>query len=282
MLPLVVGCEGPCPSGSTGAAACAQDTAVAAPDAVPDTWPAAPATWGPAEVPAGIEAALGSGIAEPWGTVLAWLGLFDHADASCPNGDAWNLPIDYAGCETSDGWHFAGTAELLRFDGTGVTGFQLSNDCEVIEPDGTRYFGDGQLSMEAPTGSGRFWVNGSGTFAWPSAGGLLGSGHSMMLHMEGGLRAEGGTLAVDGISAVAGAAVSFEGVAVDTESCAGGTGTIGLRDPSGGWHALVLDAACDGCGTVSYDGTETGRACVDLAPMWAASLAALRPPADTW
>ena len=51
-------------------------------------------------------------------------------------------------------------------------------------------------------------------------------------------------------------------------SCEGATGTMKLQDPSGEWHAVVLD--CGECGNLWYANEPVLRElCVDLLPIHA-------------
>lgn len=252
------------------------DTGVTTPGAA--RWPAPEATLDPAEVPGRIESALALGVTEPWGLANTWFDLFEHADRTCPGGDEWNLPVNYGGCDTEEGWHFAGTGTFSKSEGR-QTGFETTQDCEIVAPDGTRFYGTGSWGVSAPTESGNYSIKASGGYQWPAGEGLLVDGYDVFLSQWGELDADGGTVNLEGVLTQQGESLYFEGISAD-DTCPGGAGTIGLRDPSGGWFTLTF--GCDGCGDLSYDGAPVGTGCVALADTWAASIEAVRPTDLPW
>ncbi|MCP4807603.1 MAG: hypothetical protein GY913_10245 [Proteobacteria bacterium] len=254
------------------------------PDLTPvdDTpWTAEPPspTWSAAQVEAVLQAAIDGGVPEPIAIRDAYLGLFDdHADGVCPSGTDYSLPGDYQACTTEDGAVFYGHAEYEPVDNTHERGFYLLGDCYIIDPDGDRFEGAGELQVTIFE-EGDWTIVESmvmGTWGYPAAGGFLEQDNASAMFIIASTEASGSDLYLDGTMGNADAALSFE-LLVDTRPCDHQlTGTVSVREPSGYWHTITFVQDCDGCGDVVFaDDQELGQICVDPTPLVEGPMAAL-------
>ncbi len=217
---------------------------------------------------------------EPHALRDAWLATMAEGDEVCP-GHPTNLgppSVDEQGCTASTGWHYAGIATYSEggwSDGDeGQTWFGLfQGDFAITAPDGSAFVGGGTFAYDGLRQDGESGFQGSveGTFAWPGGAGWLASEASVALALSG----DDTTLVLDGGIDV-GTTLAFD--ELTWGSCPEQpTGTLSIRDPSGWWYALALEA-CGGCGSLSFGGVDAGEGCVDLAAPGADTLTRLVVP----
>lgn len=104
-----------------------------------------------------------------------------------------------------------------------------------------------------------------GHFVDPAFDGLLGAGVSGMMNATGTFaRLDGYEGTLDGSLAGGGAMVDLDGISF-TRKCTGPSGTLSVRDPSGGWWRVELPDDCGGCGPLSWNGEVVGESCAGQA-----------------
>lgn len=104
-----------------------------------------------------------------------------------------------------------------------------------------------------------------GHFVDPAFDGLIGAGVSGMMTATGSfVRHDGYEGILDGSTAGGGAMVDLEDITF-TRKCTGPSGTLSVRDPSGGWWRVDLPDDCGGCGPLSWNDEVVGESCAGLA-----------------
>lgn len=223
------------------------------------------------EVAERVDGAIAAGIPRAEEVWLAYLELlYDHAQLDCPGG--WNDELqDYdstmAGCETDEGWTFAGvTFREREVDGEGTREWMLG-DGFVLSPDGDRGVLGGEIEWWR-SHDGEWWSTVDGTWGWEWEAGWLEHTPSIAISISGEWEGREVTATLDGGLTLDGASVYFTAVAFDTNECAAApvSGAVSVRDDDGDWYTMTLAGDCSGCG----DG-ELGEVCLD----WSATVASL-------
>ncbi|MDG1483505.1 MAG: hypothetical protein P8R54_28195 [Myxococcota bacterium] len=218
----------------------------------------------PEEVGAVLSEQLGA-LPDPAQPVAVYLELMASGDGACP-GDLYQILDTWLyGCDATTGYHYAGISQFFE-EQTSVTGIMM--DIQGVKGD--------------------FWIN------TPAGDSFEIGGHAFIGEMEGGWggRLEGSLdwsagepwlvsgfsgiyevvfmadrfLQIDGAMDMEGVYIGLEALLLDASCGWGPTGTLRLRDLSGGWYALPL-TDCSPCGMLSFEGSEQGEVCLDLEPL---------------
>lgn len=236
-----------------------------------EAYPAPPASRDATETTLALQGALSGPLAEPFVLVGAYLETLGHGSPDCPLLDGVSMLVDHSGCDTPEGWNFAGFSGFEERRSGGYR-LDLSTDLEIRRPDGTRFAASGRLSVRI-AGSGQILFAARGDYVDEARADLLGQGWRPYFLLE---VASDGTGTLDGPLHLHGEDLAFESVSFGP-SCPAGAGRLGLRDPAGGWWWTTLD--CSGCGTLIYeDDTDSSEICLDLSLPLAETLLALEPP----
>lgn len=203
--------------------------------------------------------------------------IMTYGDEDCP-GDPLNLSTIPEGCDTDEGFHYAGigwyyAADWIRFeDGTQIDlTFSHGGDFEILYPGGQRFAGGGGMSYESQRSDDEleiitdFEVHGSWIDSTRSD--WLGAGFSGVYEATVSNYGAGeyGFTATGGIG-VGEYDMLLDGVTWDTtDACAGKlSGAVELRDADGYWTRWDVGDDCDDCGEVVFHGdTELGELCLD-------------------
>lgn len=234
--------------------------------------PGAPAlepVWSADEAMAQARAALDQGLPDPYRLRDLYFDLVEAGqDADCPGPDLLNTP-NLQGCTSDTGYFYAGLATYQ--EGTNASAdesWMFSGDFEIITPEGWSYLVGGHAAhtLDASDSDHVFYqVDVSGSFRWDGDPGWLAEGLSAVFSVEGTRSPAGDDLTLDGGTAFAGVSLYWSEVHVVDDACEGHpSGSLDVRDPSGGWYTLTWGGTCDGCGAVSFAGEPAGEACLDL------------------
>lgn len=232
-------------------------------------------TWTAEEAMAAAQAAVDQGLPDPYRLRDLYFDLVETGqDADCPGPDLLNTP-NLQGCTSDSGYFYAGLATYQ--EGTNPSAdvaWMFSGDFEIITPEGWSYLVGGHAGHtldESGPDSVFYQVDVSGSFRWDGDPGWLAEGLSAVFHVDGTRTPGGDDLTLDGGLAFAGVSLYWSDVHLVEGACEGHpTGSLDVRDPSGGWYTLTWGDACDGCGAVSFAGESAGEACLDLRPAVAA------------
>ena len=205
-------------------------------DPIPEMPPIEP-VWNSQQAIQELNALLDYGFPNPIEVIDIYQELYDNgATIDCP-GSNYNFDgplVDNAGCETENGYFFAGTAELRREDHQ----WNFHCDCRILSPQGELIQGAGNMSYQKEGNEIRMDIRGSwltqnieNSEAW------LNSLPSLNFKMEfkdqnalmGGYTIHGNSLFFD----------HFE-----LRDCKDRNQQISWRDPSGGWWSLRFLNSC--------------------------------------
>jgi hypothetical protein len=206
--------------------------------------------------------------------------MMSHRSGNCPrlerdDREDWSTwfggqdPVNHPeveSCTTPDGWEFyglsiTGRACVTREDGPFTVEFGLLASYLVTSPEGLVSQGGGSnvqtCTWEGESGTCTSQI--TGEFRFGAESGWVGEGIDASLVTEGAWNGDDWTLTVDGGAGFEAGDVFFEALALTP---AGASGKVSLRDPTGFWHEVALDA--DGCGDVTWRGAPSGRICPDF------------------
>jgi len=237
--------------------------------------PAAEAQWGPAEIEAAIETALGDGFPDVWTLHDIYMEMLSHGDETCPGHETYIDDTWLYGCTADSGYWFAGVSEYwLRsqtLETAEIESWVIAGDFEFRDPQGHSLAVGGGITAkywrELDSPSTGYFTQIQGTWIREGGGGWLeegvsGSIETTMTHSE-----------TDDEIWLSGA-VGFSGIQLYTSqlqtarSCDWGlTGALSVRDPSGAWHEIVFGHECGRCGMASFQGEPIGEVCPDLSGM---------------
>lgn len=208
-------------------------------------------------------------IAENYARVMA-LG-----DATCP-GDSLNLYFPEQGCETPEGYYFAG----IGWYDVGASGeseegdlvelsFAHGGDFEILFPDGRRFAGGGDIEYDSVWGDDTIESSFTVLGSWvdESQANWLGRGFSGAY--EGYVRTgrDRWAISITGGLGVGGTRVYLDHATWDSEdACEGAlSGAIHVRDARGYWTVWDLGDDCDTCGRVLFhEDNDLGELCLDM------------------
>lgn len=242
------------------------DTAAPADTAVDAGLEPPPPSLDAAGVEAELALLLADALPESASLLAHWRDLFWGTTQGCPaiTGN-FSIAAPFDGCLASDGRTWAGYAVYAEGDDAPVD-VDLAADASVTGLDGTTFLGAGQATLTIAEDGAFDWMV-VGTWGGATSEDWTEPRPSVSLWAEG--TPDAATI-VGGLS-LDQHAFYLEDVTWDAAECAGGQGGVRVRDPGGWWYHLALE--CDGCGALTYEGTELGEACTDLGTRIAATVA---------
>lgn len=205
----------------------------------------------------------------------AFVEIMAQGDEDCP-GNGNELTTIPAGCDTDDGYHFAGIGwyyanESVTFeDGSTLDlSFSHGGDFEIIRPNGLRFAGGGGMAyITTPEESGlstSFDIHGS----WVDEQRLdwLVTGFSGVFEatVTRGDNGDWSYTATGGMG-MGDDHISLTNATWDsTDACEGRmSGSISVRDERGYWTEWQVGDDCDDCGEVVFhEDTDLGEYCMD-------------------
>jgi hypothetical protein len=189
--------------------------------------------------------------------------MFAGRDSTCPGSD-YNIEVPMSGCISSTGWRYTGPASYRVLDFEDETTIILNADSHITTASDETMIAVGTYvhSNRTVDGASVQAVEMRGMLGYPPA-----DTSWLQETMSADLNAvwadeDGGTrLDVTGGWSHGENAITFH---IDTPpSCELLTGSVGMRDPSGFWHAIALD--CSNCGTWTYgDQEQPTELCIDV------------------
>ncbi|MFN7142291.1 MAG: hypothetical protein ACK4YP_00820 [Myxococcota bacterium] len=248
--------------------------------------PLPPAVLSPEEAVAAVITGTQHGLPDPVELFTTYLGLLALGDEGCPGPGEQLIDtvVPLTGCTSASGVTYAGVSIVEREEhalpGQSGKSVLLGGDFGIVDLDGHTFAQGGHVRWAARSryGAATFETEAFGTFAYGGGSPWLAAGVSAVLTM--GLEAprDGApVLTLSGGLGTEGVDLWFEDLRFDPEACAAGPagGAVEVRDPSGAWWTLDFGDRCDGCGALTYPGTDAGDACVDLLPLAEATTAML-------
>lgn len=205
--------------------------------------------------------------------VLAYDTLMGHREFGCPLAEVATLAHwvtwanDSSGvCTTDAGWTWFGLADghaYCELDDTGTSlvdiGALVSFD--VYGPAGEHDFAGGTFGQScvwtAEAGECEGWLTGSFLFSMESD--WLAEGIEASVFILDTWEGDAHTILLDGGAGYGEGDIAFQSL---TLSDAGSEGGLSVRDPTGYWHELDVDA--DGCGNLTWRGLDEGTLCLDF------------------
>lgn len=294
-LLLLVACGPPTIDGPSGAAG--DDASPSEYSWTPETEDSAP--YDEAALTRAMQAAIELALSLDASPVLdGYFEMIERADDDCPQWYEQDGNVfwqDY--CTADDGTLFDGYGfyypyEQADLDGSGTLfdGHYLYGVATITGADGTRFHTGGGLTMldgynqeyngfisQSQLQGGFEWTQAESGDSW-MADGLVPDLYlysvdypdydARGVYVDGGI----GGLSGDASAAIFSQALLFD-EALGSVCTLEPTGSAQVRDSDGGWWLVVFDTPeagdmddelCDGCGTVSYEGTELGSVCVDF------------------
>jgi len=193
--------------------------------------------------------------------------LLAQGDDICPGSELHLTDEVLHGCEAASGYSYAGVSHWFEdpIDGpiegvaTGVAG-----DFWITTPSG-HLFEAGGHSVEV-SGDGLRVDELAGSWLWEDGPDWLAEGYSGSLTIE---HVGEVMLRVNGAATLLGISWSAHDLVLAERCDHGPTGSLGLRDPGGGWYELTFED-CAPCTQVRFGDTDLGETCVDFAPFVAA------------
>lgn len=240
--------------------------------------------WAPEEVATAFAAAVATGVPSPKTVRDVYFDLLARgADATCPGSDQLD-GANPLGCTSEQGYFFAGFSSWLQQDTGNGDEWMLSGDFVIRDPDDLAFeVGGHALHRLQADSSHTIWRSEySGWWRREGAGGWLGEGTSSLFRTDGTIDPGGETLLVSGGLTWSGLSVYFDQAKRAPSSCGPAyTGSVQLRDATGGWWKVALDGTCEPCGALDFAGGGAGSGgttCLDLDGFFDALTADLATP----
>lgn len=216
-----------------------------------------------------INTALSVGVVEPISARDTFLWLRYQGDLECPGDSPVQLMGMIEPCVSESGYTYSGltilrgTSGPISFPDT----FNFVADCYIIDPNGNRFVGAGELDYTSwgSIDSGAVALKTEGTWTYPPEEGWVGTDNSIWLDVI--ISWTNNTtewyINLDGATTIDERVVYYDSLYL-TNDCHGGWGQIQLRDPSGYWYTLKLSDDCSGCGQVYYNDEPLGESCTEI------------------
>lgn len=238
--------------------------------------------WSADEAFTALNFAFSLGIPEPFSLGRVYEGAMGHADfgdGACPNYEdpanrtAWGTWYT-AGCTSTDGWSFYGTAEAYMgtraVDGGTETSVGGLASWEITDTEGALFVGGGSFGVDVVTADagGTSWEGlFGGTWHYPASEvPWLADGVHTALFYGGQADGEQLEMIVDGGIEHLGTDLYFEDAHFLRGACGGWPqGELRVRDPAAAWFTFTLDDRCDGCGRLGLPGGGEEERCLDSA-----------------
>jgi hypothetical protein len=214
--------------------------------------------WTKQEVKENTEQLLSYGVPNPMEIMNAYQSLYDEgATSSCPGTD-YNFDgseISTTGCTTSNGFFFAGSAEVRWTDDTN---WDFHCDCRIVSPDGRTFRGAGNLRVaeEIINNSIEKFSDIRGSFIVTDGSDWLQRSPSTSFQIN----FYNNYFSVNGGYSINAKSIYFDNL--EFRDCPNGIGTSHIRDPSGGWWTWHQDFNCQEA--VSFNDIDYGKLNVDL------------------
>ena len=236
--------------------------------------------WSADEMVAQLDEFLADGIPSPRQMQDTFSAFFAHGDATCPGSGTWMAEETKLGCYAESGWMYSGIGgiweKLAEYDNSSTELIIQIGDLEILGTEkqrlaiGGHWLHDIRFLEDRVEWSGDIsgtwtadgvdfpWLDET-TSAWLDYYGVRYNTDELLISafLQGGL-------------SIGERAVHFDELLFNELDCESveqlnPSGTISMLDPSGGWYRLVLDADCDPCGQLSFNGVvvEEER-CVEL------------------
>ena len=229
-----------------------------------------------------IEEKFLSRIPEPFSLRDSYLSMLQGAGFECP--DLQGNSFGHQDCVSEQGYHFYGLA--FYGDGTEVWGeegyhCEMQASFELTNPEGQTFIAGGGFGYEGIRDSegGSSWMAFiQGTFSFPGATGWLREGASSALLIVGTHKYDDWEIEMSGGVGDKDYYLYFQDVNVTSGSCGHHTGSIGLRDPNGGWYWWEKTDSCEDCGELFFNSQEMGTLCLDMSDQFTTYADSLRVP----
>ncbi len=216
-----------------------------------------------------------------------FLALLSRGDEDCPGAGPATLGQDnLLGCTADTGYTYTGigwTFDEQSDPESGVaTWWRHGAEFEVLYPDGTRYYGAGQLDIwvERLDGGWAWTSEGSGSWSDPTRVDWLGTPASLAYLAEGTSMGSGlEDITVQGGVSYNGGALHLDDFGFSTfDACpALPHGRLRVRDPQGYWVDWDLEGQCATCGQLTSGDQDLGELCLDLSAWGKVTLDKWRP-----
>ncbi|GEM_PF-2223752 len=229
------------------------------------------------EVGATIDTLFALGLPDATTVVETYMSMFRGRDSSCPGNDGYSLPGNFRGCQTAGGWIYAGVAGLDYLGSGSELSFDLWADCWISDDDGAMWIGAGDVEYNGTWADGEAtWETElAGTFGYEASSTAWIAEVPSMVFSSAGRYGDGWEMSWSGSFSSDNEAVYLDQVSW-TSTCPAGEGRVLLRGEDAYWYVVDLDA-CTGCGSVSFEGSQLGTTCVELAAAGADLLARSLP-----
>lgn len=233
--------------------------------------------WNADEVGEQLSAFMAVGAPNPRDICDVFSNIMALGDDDCP-GDPYNLSTVPAGCDTDDGFHYAGigwyyASDWLSLEDGGQVDLSYSHggDFEIFYPSGLRFAGGGGMSYMSEQEDGELKITSDfevhGSWIDESRQDWLAAGFSGVYEATVTNYGDGdyGFTATGGIGLGSSHIFLDEATWDTTDACAGAlSGAIHLRDARGFWTVWDLGDDCDTCGTVTFhEDDDLGELCLD-------------------
>jgi hypothetical protein len=228
--------------------------------------------WSVHDLQTALEDALRHGWPTPHLPQATYLDLLERGDESCPGGNQLD-GTDPRGCTAVSGVHFAGLStwfeETSADEDTTHFSWNLTADFAITTPEGQVFEGGGSAQaagvIDAGSNSASWTGRLEGSWRLTGGDGWLEGGVSTVADIEVGQNAQGTRVLVDGGVTVHSVALDADSLVLDPAVGSHPQGTLSVRDPGGGWWAVVFQDPSSACGQVSWQNQKAGEICPDLA-----------------
>lgn len=191
-----------------------------------------------------------------------FFGLMAKGDTECPGNPTQLLGIDLRGCTSASGYFYAGVSTWMPDE---AHSWMLAGDFEIIDPEGHRFIGGGDVNAGAMGNNVGGTIHGEWSYPGGSSG-WMDSGISAYLSETSGQVEDFSWIQLDGGLTYRGKSYWFDRLALQVD-CPTGQGSLRIRDPSGGWYTLDYGEGCPPCPDLSFEGNPiVSEVCPDFGP----------------
>jgi len=232
------------------------------------------AEWEAAEVEAAVVRVFGDDVPTPVAPRDAYIALMAEGDDLCPGDPLQILDTFIMGCTATSGTWYAGISEWQEQHNVDRFGkyeieldmWALLGDFEIVDAEGREFHSGGHVAAWSLKlgGMHRRGAEMSGSWLWEGHDGWLDQGMSASVSYVVNSAGPARNLVIDGGLTVQGVTLHMDELTFGHGCPAHPEGDLDVRDPSGSWHRISLQA-CEPCGPVSYGGGEPhGEVCFDF------------------
>ncbi len=238
------------------------------------------APWSPSELEGVLETLVSQGLPDQVALKDLYLEMLeDGRDRTCPNDDNTTIfaMLDDS-CLADTGYLFYGIAGFLEAekqpddpepDAADYVFNMAPASYEIHDAEGVVHYAGGAYYYEARyRDDGVEWLGETnGSYGYPRAEGLIGSGYAGSLDAEGFYGPDRTAVTAHGSLNLNGVAAFIDELVWDTEVCDGVVvGEYRVRTDDGYWYEATVGSDCELCGPVTYAGEDFGELCFDWAP----------------